>query len=80
VNHSENCKNTSLQKKSKTGFIGVNIVNNRFCATIRCKDIRYNLGRFINIKDAIIARLKSEKELFGEFAPQKHLFEKYGIT
>ena len=30
-------------------------------------------------KDAIIARLKAEKEHYGEFAPQRHLFAQYGI-
>ena len=77
--HSENCKNTTLQKKSRTGFIGVNINNNKFYAVIRCGKNRYKLGSFNNIEDALVARLKAEKELFGEFAPQKHLFEKYGI-
>lgn len=31
-------------------------------------------------KDAIIARLKAEKQYYGEFAPQKHLYQEYGIT
>ena len=30
-------------------------------------------------EDAIRARLKAELKYYGEFAPQKHLFEKYGI-
>lgn len=45
-------------------------------------DLRYkqkSLGKFINKKDAIVARLKAEKEYFGEFAPQRRLFEEYGI-
>lgn len=40
---------------------------------------RINIGTFNDKNDAIIARLKAEKEYFGEFAPQQHLFEEYGI-
>ena len=35
--------------------------------------------RFNNKKDAIVARLKAEKQYFGEFAPQRHLFAEYNI-
>ena len=34
---------------------------------------------FIPKDDAIKARLTAEARYFKEFAPQKHLFEKYGI-
>jgi hypothetical protein len=30
-------------------------------------------------KSAIVARLRAEKEYYGVFAPQRHLFEEYGI-
>ena len=45
------------------------------------KDVwRKMTGNFFNTKEeAIIARLKAEKYYLGEFAPQKHLFEEYGI-
>ena len=34
----------------------------------------------MNKHDAIIARLKAELEYYGiNFAPQRHLFEEYGI-
>lgn len=36
--------------------------------------------RFESKEDAIRARLQAEKEYFGEFAPQRHLFEEYGIN
>ena len=39
----------------------------------------YHLGRFVNKEDAIVARLKAEKEYFGEFAPQRDLFVQCGI-
>ena len=38
-----------------------------------------NLGSYQNKKDAIRARLVAEKQYFGEFAPQRHLFKEYGI-
>lgn len=37
------------------------------------------LGRFNDKTDAIKSRLIAEKDMFGEFAPQKHLYGKYGI-
>jgi hypothetical protein len=38
------------------------------------------LGRYLNKKDAIVARLQAEAKYYGEFAPQQHLYEQYGIT
>lgn len=40
---------------------------------------RTHLGTFEIKEDAIVARLLAEKKYYGEFAPQKDLFEKYGI-
>lgn len=37
------------------------------------------LGVFDDINDAIVARLKAEKEIFAEFAPQQHLYNQYKI-
>lgn len=37
------------------------------------------LGTFTLKEDATKARLAAEAKYFGEFAPQKHLFEEYGI-
>lgn len=39
----------------------------------------YYLGFYKGLDEAIEVRLKKEKEIFGEYAPQKHLFEKYNI-
>ena len=38
------------------------------------------LGRYSNKEDAIKARLEAEIKYYGEFAPQRHLFEQYGIS
>ena len=37
------------------------------------------IGRFDTKEEAIIARLKAEKEYYGEFAPQRNLWKEYGI-
>ena len=37
------------------------------------------IGAYKNKEEAIKARLEAEVKYFGEFAPQKHLFEQYGI-
>jgi hypothetical protein len=77
----ENSRNRSKTKRNKSGFIGVYWIE-------RCKKWRSSiginhkliyLGYYVNIRDAIIARLKAELQYFGEFAPQSHLFKEYGI-
>lgn len=80
--HQENMRNSSLGKNNTSGVIGVtwDKKRNKWQAQIGLdKKCKY-LGLHINKEDAIKARLKAEVEYFGDFAPQKHLFEKYGIT
>lgn len=78
---SQNSSNRSLLNRNKTGYIGVcfDSSRNKWKASICINHKNINLGRFINKEDAIIARLKAEKEYYGEFAPQRHLFEQYNI-
>ena len=52
---------------------------NRRIAQITVNYKNKRLGIYQNKKDAIRARLKSEIEYFGEFAPQRHLFKEYCI-
>ena len=78
----DNNKNRSLNFNSKSGVIGVSwrSKRNKWRAEI-CKDGKSKtIGEFKNIEDAIKSRLKAEKELFDEFAPQKYLFTKYNIN
>lgn len=79
--HQENSINRSLPKNNKTNIIGVfwDKTRNKWRAEIRCDNINYYLGRFENFNDAVVARLKAEFKYFGEFAPQRHLYEKYNI-
>lgn len=78
---SNNLKNQSKRRDNKSDIIGVswNTKDKRWRAKITKNKQYYFLGNFINKEDAIKARLKAEKEMFGEFAPQKELFTKYGI-
>lgn len=81
ASHSENMKNRSVSKNNSSGITGVyqHSVNKKWCSQIVVDSNTYYLGYFDNKEQAIIARLKAEKEYYGEFAPQKHLFEKYGV-
>lgn len=77
----ENAQNHTKQKSNTSGIIGVEWRkrNNKWCANITINKNRIWLGYFKDKKDAIIARLQAEDKYFGVFAPQRHLFEEYGI-
>ena len=51
----------------------------KWIATIEKEQKVFSLGYFETKEEAIVARLKKEKELFGEFAGQNFLFKEYGI-
>jgi hypothetical protein len=78
---SQNSKNQSKPKNSECVFMGVSKRKNSdiYEARIGYNHKKIHLGSFNNLKDAIVARLKAEKQYFGEFAPQRDLFEQYGI-
>jgi hypothetical protein len=78
----ENARNHTRQKSNTSGVIGVEWRknNNKWCATIAVNKKRMWLGYFTNKMDAIVARLQAEVKYHGEFAPQKHLFEEYGVS
>lgn len=77
----ENCRNRSLMSNNKSGVTGVcwNKRDGKWVAYIKTSESNLYLGNFHNITDAIVARLKAEQKYYGDFAPQKHLYEKYGI-
>lgn len=79
---SQNARNKSVQKNNTSGVTGVSYDKNcsRWRAYIQDNNQRKYVGCFSNKEDAIIARLKAEKERYGEFAPQKYLFEQYKIN
>ena len=80
--YTENNQNISLKVNNTSGVTGVTWNQRDKCwqARIGMGYKSKSLGCFSNKDDAIVARLKAEQEYFGEFAPQKHLYEKYGIT
>lgn len=77
----ENARNVSVNSKNTSGFIGVSMYKDtgKWRAYITVDGKQINLGSFENKEDAIRARLEGEAKYFGEFAPQRHLFEEYGI-
>lgn len=56
-------------KANKSGVVGVNYDKSRgkWMAGIRFQGQKYNLGRFDSFEDAVEARKKAEKEIFGNF-------------
>ena len=79
----ENRHNMSLAKNNTTGVIGVykEIKPSgtlTWRARIACNGYIYR-KTWHSFEDAVKDRLQKEKELFGDFAPQKHLFSQYGI-
>ena len=78
----ENARNHNKQSNNSSGFIGVCFSKrvNKWMSYIMINKRNIYLGYFINQDDAVIARLRAEQKYFKEFAPQRHLFEKYGIT
>ncbi len=78
----ENNRNKSIRSDNTSGIIGVhwNKRRNKWIERIYPdKNKEKHLGYFVNKEDAIQARLAAEKEYYGDFAPQKHLFEQYGV-
>ena len=73
--------NTTIQSNNVTGIIGVFYRTdiNKYQANIGVNKKQIYLGSYINIEDAIKSRLQAEMQYYGENAPQKHLFEQYGI-
>lgn len=77
--HKENTRNTSARENRD--IIGVTWYkrDNKWESFITYGQKHIFLGRYENKEEAIKARLQAEIKYFGEFAPQKHLFNKYNI-
>lgn len=78
----QNTMNRSIHRNNTSGFTGVswNKDSSKWCAQIGVDYETIYLGSFSNKDDAIKARLNAEEKYFGKFAPQRHLFEQYGIN
>lgn len=77
VSRAENNRNSS--RNNQDGFVGVSKNHNNYVAYITVEYKNIYLGTFKTQELALIARLKAEKEYFGDFAPQRNMFEKYNI-
>jgi hypothetical protein len=78
VSHKVNMNNAKMRSSNKSGITGLSFSNNEKRWKVSFADI--HIGTFIYKDDAIKARLMKEKEILGDAAPQKHLFEQYGIV
>ena len=78
---SQNQCNKNVYKNNTSNITGVSWNNRdqKWMAYIQVNGRRKYLGYYDIFDDAIITRLKGEKEYYKEFAPQKHLFKQYGI-
>lgn len=76
---SDNAKNIFIPSNNTSGIIGVSWCKqwNKWRAFVCIEGKYISLGYYKDKNDAIIARLKGEKEYYKEFAPQKHLFDLY---
>lgn len=79
--YSQNNMNQSISSNNTSGFVGVSWHKSKckWTAYISINKKHTHLGDYTDKKDAIIARLQAEAKYYGEFAPQRHLFEKYDI-
>ena len=77
----ENRINANRRIDNTSGFVGVSYhkADNKWWAKISVNKKEVLVGRYEDKEDAIVARLKAEKQYYGEFAPQRHLFEQYNI-
>lgn len=80
-NKAQNAWNSSMNSNNTSGVKGVNWFkpSKSWRAYLTKNGVRYDLGYSKDKEQAIRLRLIAEKEYFGEFAPQKHLFKQYGI-
>ena len=80
--HQENTRNREISSRNKSGIVGVCWIkgNNKWRVTLNLDNMSNNYyGEYNNFEDAVKSRLQAEKDYYGEFAPQIHLFEKYNI-
>lgn len=80
-NFSQNAQNRSMQSNNSTGIAGVTLIKETgfWEARIGLANGEKIRKHFKNFNDAVVYRLQMEKEHYGEFAPQKHLYSQYGI-
>lgn len=79
----DNNRNRPLFRNNISGVMGLGyyVKRKKWRVTLRTNDKCMFFGYYKDKDDAIKARLEAEIEYFGaEFAPQRHLFEQYGVN
>jgi hypothetical protein len=79
VTHQQNNYNKGISSRNTSGIIGVCKAKNLWESGLKMNGVFMARKLFESFDDAVFFRLCAEKEFFGEFAPQKHLFQQYGI-
>ena len=81
VNKTQNAINTKIPNNNTSGIIGVSLdkKTNKWRSYISINGKRKELGKYKDFDQAVKIRLINEKKYFGEFAPQQHLYDQYGI-
>lgn len=78
--NTQNALNKGLKTDNTSGFTGVSQTRNGTWNARLTMNKKVVFNKTFKTKDeAIIARLQNELVFCGEFAPQRHLFEEYGI-
>jgi hypothetical protein len=81
---SQNQRNKSKESNQSSDILGVRWCKDRgkWGASIRINNIQTGLGYFLDVRDALIARVKAERLYYGEFASNHNLtlLEKYNVT
>jgi hypothetical protein len=83
ASRSQNNMNRGTNKNNKSGITGVykhSKDKNCWCSCIRINGKQTHLYYGTSFEEAVKARLQAEKEYYGEFAPQQHLYKQYGIA
>lgn len=83
ASNKNNSKNIRRKINNTSGVSGVCGFSNKrkpWRARIMLDRKEHSLGVYENFEDAVRARLLGEVFYFGEFAPQLHLWEEYGLT
>ena len=78
VSHQNNVRNRQTPFTNKSGVMGVCYIKRS--GKWQSYIMKKTLGTFFNFEDAVFARLMAEKNIYGEFAPQKDLFKRYNIS
>lgn len=77
---SQNQQNRSIDSRNVSGITGVIPTKFNTWKASLIVNKKEKIGKCFKTKeDAIRARLRAEVKYFGEFAPQRHLYEQYGI-